>query len=172
MRLRLLACTLAFASLLPAAAAAAATAPPANDARAAAQALTTLPATVAGTTLGATVEGSAEPPQRCGPAAGSVWYAITPRSDGRIAVSAQAAGDLDLVVDVLRRVRSQNVPVSCDASDETGLGATDFEATKGATYLIRVSQRLNSAPGGFTLKVTAPIPPSTPPGAALPAAGA
>ena len=170
MRLRLLASTLACAVLLPVAAAHAA--PPSNDARNAAQPLAALPATVTGTTAGATSEGLAEPPQRCGPAGGSVWYSITPAVSGRIAVTAQAAGDLDLVVDVARRVRSQTVAVSCDVSDATGLGATDFDATKGETYLVRVSQRPNSVAGTFALRVSAPIAPATPPGSRLPSAGA
>ena len=134
-------------------------------------ALGSLPASVPGTTVGATTEGLAEPPTRCGPTAGSVWYALTASADGRLAVSAQAAGDLDLVVDVLRRVRSQNVFVACDVSDERGAAATDFAAIKGSTYLVRVSPRINSVPGTFSLTSPHRSPLGRAPGAELPHAG-
>lgn len=153
--------------LLPAAASAAA---PANDDRAAAQSLDPLPATVRGTTAGATAE-KIEPPSRCPADGPGVWYRAVAPSGGRVVVELQADGDLDAVVDVFRSVRSQTQFLDCDASDEKGTAATDFEAVKGGSYLIRVSQRVNSVPGTFTLRVSALIAPARPPGARLLAAG-
>jgi hypothetical protein len=123
----LLAVTLA--TIIPAAAHAATA--PANDDRADATALSQLPASVTGTTVGATFE-HAEPGSRCTGFENSVWYEVRPHTSGRIVISAAADGKLDLVVDVFKQVRSQTEPVTCDVSDENGNAATDFNATAGA----------------------------------------
>jgi len=158
---------LALALVLPATTHAAA---PGNDDRTAAQPVGSLPADVTGTTTGATAE-TTEPESRCGTQGPSVWYSATAGGDGRIAVTVQADGDLDLVLDVYRRVRSQTESVACDASDDKGAAATDFKGTKDTTYLIRVTQRPNSVAGTFALHVSAPIVPATLPGTALPQRG-
>ena len=102
----------------------------------------------------------------------SVWYRTTPGAAGRIVLTLQAEGDLDVVVDVFRRVRSQLTRVRCDASDAKGQAGVTFRVGQGkSNYLIRVSQRPESVPGSFSLHVSAPIVAARPPGAALPPAG-
>jgi len=168
LRLRLTMLALAAVAAFPAAASAAA---PSNDDRADARSID-LPANVPGSTKDATLEKS-EPGSSCAGTLGpSVWFQASAASAGRVVVELQANGDLDVVVDVLRRVRSQTRAVDCDASDDKGQAATDFQATKGATYLIRVSQLPNSVAGTFTLRVSAPSAPARPPGAQLSQAGA
>ena len=166
----LLAPVLLMGLFLPGAALAATPKPPANDDRASAQAITSLPASVSGTTVGATTEGTSEP-IACSPSAGSVWYRFTAPADGRIVVDLQNAGDLDATVQAFTRVRSQSQSVACDTSDSKGKGGLDFKATKGTEYLIRVAQLSNSVSGTFKLDVFAPQPPASPPGRALPAGG-
>jgi len=155
-------------ALLPGAALAA---PPANDDRAAAQSLGDLPASVSGTTVDATKEAT-DPDSGCAPAKGSVWYRFSASADRRIIVNLAAAGDLDAVVDVYLRQRSQVRPLSCDATNAKGQAALDFDARKGETYLIRVTQLANSVPGTFRLTVAAAAAPARPPGAPLPRRGA
>lgn len=163
---------LASLALVLGAAAPAAAAPPANDARANAQSLDPLPANVKGTTAEATAE-KAEPATTCTPAdAPGVWYRLTAARAGRVVVELQADGDLDATLDVFRRVRSQTLPVDCDRGDEKGAAATDFQAARDGSYLVRVAQRPNSVAGTFTLRASAPIAPARPPGPQLPAAGA
>jgi hypothetical protein len=155
----------AFAALLPATAHAA---PPANDNRAAATPLA-LPAAPSGTTSESTLE--EDEPESCAQLRGSVWYAVQAPARRNIVVRLAAQGDLDAVVDVFQRTRSQLTPVSCDVGNARGQAETEFRSTRGGSYLIRVGQRVNSVPGGFRLDVFAPQPPPRPPGPALPAAG-
>src|SRR5690349_22820970 len=90
----------AFGLLAPAAQAA----PPPNDARGSAPALT-VPSTVRGTTVDATTE-EGEPFSSCGGSSNSVWYSIAPSAARDLVIELDAAGDLDAVVDVYRRTRS------------------------------------------------------------------
>jgi hypothetical protein len=152
--------------LLPAAAHAA---PPANDARTAPQAVT-LPASVAGTTREATLEG--DEPGGCAALAASVWYSLTAADTTRVVVRLAAAGDLDATVDVFRRTRSQLSRVTCEIGDANGQAEATFRPEKGGAYLIRVGRRANSIDGDFRLDVAAPVPPPAAPGAGLPAGGA
>src|SRR5206468_1950089 len=128
-----LAAALALASSAPAQAQA-----PANDARANAQPVGSLPASVKGTTAGATDE-MPEPGSSCGaPAKGTVWYALDSASDRRVVVDLAADGDLDANVEVFRKERSQVQSLACDTSDAKGKAAVTFQARKGESYLIRV----------------------------------
>ncbi|MEO8689558.1 MAG: PPC domain-containing protein [Solirubrobacteraceae bacterium] len=161
--LALLLCTVA--ALLPAAAQAA---PPANDNRATATPLT-LPAAPSGTTSESTLE--EDEPSSCAQLRGSVWYSVQAPARRNVVVRLAAQGDLDAVVDVFQRTRSQLSPVNCDVGNARGQAETEFRSTRGGSYLIRVGQRVNSVPGGFRLDVFAPQPPPKPPGPALPAAG-
>jgi hypothetical protein len=149
------------------------TSPPSNDDRANATDLGALPAAVSGTTAGATVEGT-EPVSRCADAGASVWYRFTtgatpPR---RLAVELSANGDLDAVADVYIRSRSQNIPVTCDATDNQGEAAFSFAPEAGTTYLVRVAQLSDSVSGTFRLQVFPLPPPANPPGAPLGPGGA
>jgi hypothetical protein len=155
---------LAAAVVAPAAAEAAA---PSNDQRAEAAALN-LPATVSGTVVGATVE--SDEPASCDSLGDSVWYRFTAPAGGRVVLLLDAAGDLDAVLDIFRRSRSNLVPAGCDRTDRRGqaiLDADDLRA--GATYLIRVAGRAGSPPDSFRLQGLIPKPPAEPPGRPLPA---
>lgn len=145
-------------------------APPANDQRAAAQPLA-LPAGVSGTTRDSTLEPD-EPPS-CADLGGSVWYSIQPAAGRRIVARLAASGDLDAVVDVFQRTRSQLTPVECDIGNKRGQAEVSFRtpSKEPASYVIRVGQRANSVPGSFRLDVFTPEPPPRPPGPRLPAGG-
>ena len=109
--------------IAPATAAAAHSAapPPPNDKRASATQVG-LPASLFGTTVGATDEAS-DPSSNCGRAHDTVWYRISGTEPGRVVVRIAALGDLDAVVSVYRPVRSRLSQVGCDATDENGRGA-------------------------------------------------
>jgi hypothetical protein len=143
-------------------------APPPNDLRTTPQQLT-LPASVAGTTRESTLE--PDEPGSCAPLRGSVFYEFTAQSADRIVVRLQAAGDLDAVVDVFRRIRSQFSQVACEVGDQQGRAELTFRPERGAIYVVRVGQRTNSVAGDFRLDVFAPEPPPRPPGPALPRDG-
>jgi hypothetical protein len=134
-------------------AAIAAPAPPPNDNRANATALGQLPTTVTGTTVGATVEGNE--PGSCAGSAGSVWYSLStgPAPPSRIGIVLSAHGDLDAVVDVYQKQRSQISGVICRTTDSSGNAALAFSPAAGATYLIRVAQLSDSASGAFSMRV-------------------
>ena len=145
-------------------------APPVNDQRAAAQPLA-LPAGVSGTTRDSTLE--LDEPSSCEALRGSVWYSIRPAAGRRIVARLAASGDLDAVVDVFQRTRSQLTPVECDVGNQRGQAEVSFRspAKEPASYLVRVGQRANSVPGSFRLDVFVPQPPPRPPGPQLPARG-
>jgi hypothetical protein len=92
-------------------------APPGNDQRATPTALT-LPAAPRGTTSESTLE--EDEPGSCAQLRGSVWYSVQAPARRTIVVRLAAAGDLDAVVDVFRRVRSQLSPVGCDVGNSRG----------------------------------------------------
>lgn len=168
-RLRLLAVLLPAALLAQAAPAQAA--PPANDARASAQPVGPLPATLRGTTVEATLDED-EPFAGCGgPVKSSVWYALRSTEARAIIVALDAGGEMDAAVDVFQRQRSQLTPVACRMTDRRGEATLDLDAADDADYLIRVAPLDNSVTDAFTLRVLAPDPPARPPGQPLPAAG-
>lgn len=154
---------LAFAAIALAAA-------PANDTRANAQEIK-LGQQASGTTNEATAD--EDDATGCGPSdTPSVWYRIEGSTDGRAIVQLQASGDLDVVLDVYRRRRSQFTSLSCDSSDSKGRANTEFPMRKGQSYLIRVSQQAQSVSGDFTLNVNIGQPPASAPGRQLPRGGA
>jgi hypothetical protein len=161
-----MACCGALAVLAPLALAA----PPPNDARTAAQELGQLPALVRGTSVEATLEAD-EPGSGCGPIKNSVWFGFTASSNGELLVALDADGDLDAVLEVFVRERSQLTSLSCQLTDRRGRATIDADATAGVTYLVRVAARANSVDGTFTLRAVLPDEPAQPPGLPLPAAG-
>lgn len=172
MRPRPLAAALAVLALLGGATAApASAAAPPNDARADAVSLPAPPSSVSGTTVGATVDTAAEPYGNCGSTGASTWYKLDAAADGRLIVSLKASGDLDAVVDVFRRVRSQATAVACDATDKSGDASATFKVKKGESYLVRVAALPNSAAGTFKLDLATAVPEPSAPGAPLPARG-
>ncbi len=163
-------------SVLPGAAVAAGAAPatpaaPANDNIAAAQPIAALPATINGTTVGATVE-PGEADSSCGQStAASVWYSFRSSSARRVAVDLAAGGALDGTIDVYHALRSQRVSLGCQATDPKGRASLSFAASKNGLYEIRVAALSNSQLAPFTLDVFLPTPAVAPPGARLPAGG-
>ena len=142
---------------------------PSNDNRANATPLHP-PATIRGTTVGATNEKN-DPRPSCGPVESTVWYRTSDAPSGRIILRLHADGDLDGVLAVYQVRRSQLFPVTCDATDQNGRAELVFDATGGANYLILFGRLRDSVDGTFTLRVTAPGPSSKPPGTPLPAKG-
>jgi hypothetical protein len=144
---------------------------PANDNRANAQVIHSLPATLEGTTVGATSEPE-EASSSCGvPTGSSVWYSLRAGSVQRIAVDLAAAGALDATVDVYHAVRSQLRPVICQQTDSSGKAALTFKTSKNGLYEIRVAALQASQLAPFTLEVFLPTPEVQPPGKPLSSAG-
>lgn len=151
-------------------ASAATTPPPANDDRANARAIASLPATVSGTTAGATTE-SGEFGAGCASTAGSVWYAYDAPADMRVVAALAAAGDLDATLEVYHRERSQIAAQRCEKTDKKGQAEAPFHVKKGESYLIRVAQLSNSVAGTFKLDLYSPKPLPHAPGGRLPHRG-
>src|ERR1022692_1416296 len=141
---------------------------PANDERANAQVVHSLPATINGTTVGATVELS-EPNSACGaPTVNSVWYSVRAQSAERVALDLVAGGDMDATVDVYHAVRSELESVGCQQTEAHGKASFSFKASKNGLYLIRVAALATSQLANFTLEIFLPTPAVGPPGAPLP----
>ncbi len=150
----------------------AATTAPSNDNQADAQAIHSLPATIAGTTVGATTDaGLPGSESRCGSTAASVWYSLRSATAQRVAVNLAASGALEATVDVYHLVRSQLNSVACDRTEAKGKTALSFNASKNGAYLIRVAAIAGSQLAPFTLEVFLPTPAIRPPGSPLPAGG-
>ena len=156
------------AILLLVSAATAQAAPPANDARTAAQSLT-VPANVQGTTAQATREEDELP--GCAPSRGSVWYDFSVPGPRQILVALDAAGDMDASVEVFSRSRSQLQSLGCVTTDNRGEATLDLDAQGGTSYMIRVAPLENSVEDRFRLRVVAPDEPARAPGQRLPRAG-
>ena len=92
-----------------------------------------------GTTVDATTDAD-EPGPSCRSAGGSVWYAFDAAEDRPVVVALDAEGDLDAVVDVFARERSQLVPVGCAATNRRGAATLELDAERGTSYLIRVAR--------------------------------
>ncbi len=160
-------------ALWPAAAGAVseAPAPPANDEIANAQPIHSVPASIEGTTVGATTVTS-EPGSGCvGETSASVWYSLQTTGAERLAVELAAGGKLDGTIDVYKAVRSQLQPVACAQTEEEGKASLTFKAQKNTLYDIRVAALANSQLASFTLNVFQPTPAIGPPGPRLPAGG-
>jgi hypothetical protein len=146
-------------------------APPPNDARGAAEGLASLPASVRGTTVDATLE-SNELASTCESTKDSVWFTFTAASGRAILVALDANGDLDATIDVFERQRSQVTPVDCKNTNRRGRATIEIDAARGTSYYIRVGARANSADDSFRLRVLTPDPPATFPGPRLSRHGA
>lgn len=144
-------------------------APPSNDRRADARSVS-VPDTVQGTTRDATTDPN-EPGSTCSGSDATVWYSLDPQTTQRVAIELSAEGDLDAVVEVYQRDRSQLQSVDCDLTNNRGRAALVFAAEKDARYLIRVGRRFGSEHGQFRMELFAPEPEATPPGRHLPRRG-
>ena len=149
----------------------AAAAPPANDTRASAQDVGTLPTTIRGTTVEATLEADDPAPSCSGALKGSVWYVFTPTKSRSVVLALDAAGDMDATVEVFTRTRSQLTGTACAVTDRRGEATVDIDVSAGTQYLIRVAPLANSVAEGFTMRVVAPDDPASAPGQRLPAGG-
>ncbi len=148
-----------------------ASAAPPNDSQANAQVIHSLPAAIAGTTVGATPEPAA-PESRCAGSTGaSLWYSLRSTGAQRVALDLSASGALEASVEVFHVVRSQLNSVACDRTDAKGKASLSFNASKNGQYLIRVAALASSQLAPFTLEVFLPTPAVRPPGAPLPAGG-
>ena len=141
---------------------------PGNDNRATATQVE-LPASVSGTTVGATDDPN-DPPSVCGRAHDTVWYRISGAPTGRVVVRIGAFGNLDAIVAVYRAVRSRLVPAGCTVTDENGRGALSY-TSQGGDYLIMVGRERTSDDGRFKLTAFRQEPSSKAPGRALPHGG-
>jgi hypothetical protein len=144
---------------------------PANDERANAQVIHSLPATINGTTVGATLEAGESESTCGGPTANSVWYSLRAQSAQRIAFDLAAAGELDGTIDVYHAVRSQLQSVGCQQTESHGKASLSFKASKNGLYLIRVAALAHSQLAPFTLEVFLPTPAVSPPGSPLSSGG-
>lgn len=162
-------------ALLTALVAALATAPaalaqaPANDNRTNAQRLGSPPLSVSGTTAGATRE--LTDPAGCAPTSNSVWYRLDGTREGRLIVRLDAADELDAVVVVLRRIRSETQFVTCRNTDAKGNADFSFGTEDESNYFFMVAQRSTSQPGGFRLTLLVPENREAYPGTPLPRRG-
>lgn len=142
---------------------------PVNDSRRSPTLLRAPPSIANGTTVGATTDYS-DPESACGEPTSTVWYSLSARTSGRVAVRLRAHGKLDAVVSVFRVVRSQFKPVGCVPTDEKGVGGIGFQAARGSRYLIAVGEQEGSASSTFRLELFAP-PLARAPGDLLPSRG-
>ena len=136
--------------------------PPKNDTQGQARRIVKLPASVTGSTFGAT--GDDNDPEDCGLAGGTVWYAIAPGRAERLIVRLHAKGGLDASIAVIRRIRSEQDSAGCKQTDRKGNAVLPITVTKGAGYLVVIGPRGASPPGDFTLSVIAAQPPERAPG--------
>lgn len=164
--------TLAFIPAAVAGTASSAPPAPANDDLASSQVIHSLPASLTGTVVGATLENS-EVSSSCarGQTVNSVWYSLTSSSAQRIAVNLAAAGKLEAAVDIYHLQRSQLQSVACQQTDAHGDASVSFKASKNGVYEIRVAALAGSQLAGFSLEVFLPTPAVKPPGPQLPAGG-
>jgi len=144
---------------------------PANDTLAGAQPVRSLPATIKGTTVGASTE-AGERESACNVSTdNSVWYSLRLTSAHRVALDLVAAGALDATVDVYHAVRSQLISVGCQQTESQGKASFSFQAAKNGLYDIRVAALKGSQLAPFTLEAFTPTPAVKPPGPPLPSGG-
>src|SRR4051794_7203259 len=133
--------------------------PPANDTRAAAEVVQAFPATLQGSTVGATAERLDPQTGRCGASESTVWYRIDQAPDGLIRLAVQGAGFAP-AVRVFRVGRSAISEVRC-ANARAGAAATvSIESVRGASFLVMVGKRPATADAAFQLDAALFLPPA------------
>jgi hypothetical protein len=136
--------------------------PPDNDERGEAAPIARLPATIRGTTLGAT----ADDYRGCGMSGGGVWYRLKGPATGRVLIQL-ATGERNAVVAAFRRLRGEVDEIGCAPTDRRGNVTAGFTTKRGADYLLLVGDRVASGPGEFVLTLRAGEAPERLPGRAL-----
>ena len=149
--------SVAFALALPVAAARAA--PPPNDDRASAAVIPTFPATVAGTTVDATVERLDPQVSQCGAIASTVWYQIVQSPDGTIAIGAQGAG-FSPAVRAYKVTKNGISEVDCATASAGQQAEVVFESVRGAQFFVVVGKKPDTADGAFALDARLFLPPA------------
>lgn len=140
--------------------------PPDNDDRSQASPVGRLPATVRGTTLGATSDGYSG----CRMSGGGVWYRFGGPATGR-AIVQLAVGERDAVVAAFHRVRGGVDEIGCQDTDDHGRAVIGIGTKPGDQYLLLVGDREGSSPGDFTLTIRAGEAAERLPGRPLPLRG-
>jgi len=135
-------------------------APPANDNRAAAEAIPAFPHTVAATTAEATVERLDPQVSRCGRIESTLWYRIDTAPDGLIALTVKGAAGVAPVLRIYRRTASAIQEVDCASAGAGGSASASLEAVRGSSYLVLVGRRPSTPDGGFELRAELFLPPA------------
>ena len=135
-------------------------APPANDNRAAAEAIPAFPHTVAATTAEATVERLDPQVSRCGRIESTLWYRIDTAPDGLIALTVKGAAGVAPVLRIYRRTASAIQEVDCASAGPGGSASASLEAVRGSGYLVLVGRRPTTTDGGFELRAELFLPPA------------
>ena len=132
---------------------------PANDTLTAAQSIHSFPASINGTTVGASTEGDERESACRVPTINSVWYSVRLPAAQRVAFDLAAAGALDATIDVYHAVRSQLVSVGCQQTESKGKASFSFKAAKNGLYDIRIAALQGSTLDRFTLEAFLPTRP-------------
>ncbi len=135
-------------------------APPANDNRAAAEAIPAFPHTVAATTAEATVERLDPQVSRCGRVESTLWYRVDTAPDGLIALTVKGAAGVAPVLRIYRRTASAIEEVDCASAGPGGSASASLEAVRGSSYLVLVGRRPSTPDGGFELRAELFLPPA------------
>jgi len=132
--------------------------PPSNDDRANAQVVESFPATIDGTTVGATVERLDPQKSQCGTVESTVWYRINQAPDGTIALAVSGTG-LAAVVRVYNVTKSGITELDCAATKASGTAKVAWETTRGNSYLVLVGKKTGTADAAFRLNAQLFLPP-------------
>ena len=155
---RSLVLTLAVAGVLLASASPSLAAPPPNDDRANAASIPTFPATVPGTTTEATVERLDPQVSQCGRIDATSWYSITQSPDGTIELGVQGA-TLAPVIRVYRLRPNGIAELDCAAANAGQRAQIAFESVRGATFLVVVGKKPNTADSDYSVDAQLFLPP-------------
>lgn len=134
-------------------------APPANDNRAAAEAIPAFPNTLAATTAEATVERLDPQVSRCGRVESTLWYRIDTAPDGLIALTVKGAEGIAPVLRIYRRTASAIQEIDCASAGPGGSASASLEAVRGSNYFVLVGRRPSNPDGGFELRAELFLPP-------------
>jgi hypothetical protein len=135
-------------------------APPANDNRAAAEAIPAFPHTLAATTAEATVERLDPQVSRCGRVESTLWYRIDTAPDGLIALTVKGGAGVAPVLRIYRRTASAIQEVDCASAGPGGGASASLEAVRGSSYLVLVGRRPSTPDGPFELRAELFLPPA------------